>query len=324
MSISKRKRSRIPQRGHELPGLKQPRLGAAVASDMAVGGPNAVEAVLARVLGSGSRGEGGGQGGFALCRVLLEEGAGKRARVLAERARLASVPVSGTGRGECDRIAGVRSQGIAAEITYGYADFEWVLKAETGLLLFLDGISDPHNLGAVIRSAEAAGVLAVVIQGRRAAQVNATVMRVSAGAAAFLPVCRVSNISRAVTMARNAGFWVVGLDHESPRILPRGGGVARKSVAEHAGGNVVAAGPAPVTGSPVTGSPVSGISEGSSRRLGLAVGSEGMGLGRLVAAACDELARLPMRGRVESLNASVAASLAIYRMLDSEIFGTQS
>ncbi len=150
-----------------------------------------------------------------------------------------------------------------------------MLAAREGLLVFLDQISDPYNLGAIIRTAEAAGALGVVLPERRSAVLNATVLRASAGAAVHLPVCRVTNLVRAMEAASRAGFRLVGLDVSGPAELEAPAG---------------------------------------QQRLGLVIGSEGEGMRRLVRESCDDLARLPMRGRTESLNASVAAALAIYRL----------
>jgi 23S rRNA (guanosine2251-2'-O)-methyltransferase len=194
------------------------------------------------------------------------------------------------GKGECDRMAGARCQGVAAEVAYAYAELESVLD-EPGLVVFLDHVADPHNLGAILRTAEAAGASAVVIPERRAAQVNGTVMRVSAGAAVFLPVVRVTNVVRSIQRAKEAGFWVIGLSADGEAPVPRAG---------------------------TTDDPRAGV------RIGLVIGAEGEGMHRLVAEHCDELARLPMRGRVESLNASVAAGLAIYRLLDGALFGPEA
>jgi len=260
-----------------------------------VAGPNAVEAVLDAISRRGRNQGGAGATSLAdadrlpnvasVYRVYLEETAGGRSQRLAARAHEVKVPVSMTGKGECDKMAGARCQGVAAEIAYAYADLDDIL-ARPGLVVFLDSIADPHNLGAVLRTAEAAGASAAVIPERRAAQVNATVMRVSAGAAVFLPVARVTNLGRSLQRAKEAGFWILGLDAEGTAVVPR-------------------AGDDPRTGD----------------RIGLVIGAEGEGMHRLVAEHCDELARLPMRGRVESLNASVAAGLAIYRLLDGDLFG---
>ena len=212
--------------------------------------------------------------------VMLESGAGRRAGRLAERARSGGIPVRLVRDDDCERVAGVRCQGIAARISYRYADLGPLLEAEAGVLVFLDGVADPHNLGAIIRSAEAVGALGVVLPSRRSATVTATVMRVSAGAAAALPVARVTNLVRALESAKKAGFWLIGLAQEAAGELGSGGGA----------------------------------------RCGLVLGAEGEGLRRLVAQNCDEIARLPMRGRVESLNVSVAAGVALYRIAAAELF----
>jgi 23S rRNA (guanosine2251-2'-O)-methyltransferase len=185
-------------------------------------------------------------------------------------------------------VAGARCQGIAAEVAYAYADLD-DLVARDGLLVFLDGIADPHNLGAILRTAEAAGAIGLVIPERRAAQITATVMRVSAGAAIYLPVARVTNLVRSMQVAREAGFWILGLAASGERVLPRGKGE-----------------------DPRLGD-----------KVGLVIGGEGEGLHRLAAENCDDLVRLPMRGRVESLNASVAAALAIYRVLEGPLFSSR-
>ena len=255
-----------------------------------VAGPNAVEAVLESAAARGSKAASDRAGSAAgtiaaVHRVFLEDTAGGRSQRLAQRAHEVGVPVSMLGKGECDRMAGARCQGVAAEVAYAYADLEAVLD-RPGLIVFLDGVADPHNLGAILRTAEAAGASAVVIPERRAAQVNGTVMRVSAGAAVFLPVARVTNLVRSLQQARDAGFWIIGLAADATTPVPRAGDDPR-----------------------------------AGDRLGLVVGGEGEGMHRLVTEHCDELACLPMRGRVESLNASVAAGLAIYRLLDGSLFG---
>lgn len=252
-----------------------------------VAGPNAVEAVLdaAAAFRSGEAPE-APVTIAAVHRVFLEDTAGGRSQMLAGRAHEVGVPVSMVGKGECDRMAGARCQGVAAEVAYSYADLDDIL-ARPGLVVFLDHVADPHNLGAVLRTAEAAGASGVVIPERRAAQVNGTVMRVSAGAAVFLPVARVVNLVRSIQQARDADFWIVGLAADGEALVPRAGTPDDPRAGE---------------------------------RLGLVVGGEGEGMHRLVREHCDEIARLPMRGRVESLNASVATGLAIYRLLDGELY----
>lgn len=280
----------MPRRDREPPGTprtpgghsrgesrgESPRDGARIL----LAGPNAVEAALAATKATSIA---------AVHRVYLEDPSSARTRGLADQARAKGIPVSSMGKGECDRLAGARCQGIAAEVAYAYADLD-VLLARDGLLVFLDGIADPHNLGAVLRTAEAAGAIGAVLPERRSAQVNATVMRVSAGAAVYLPVSRVGNIVRAIQAAKEAGFWILGLDSEGERLLPRGG---------------------------------SGDDPRLGTKIGLVLGGEGEGMHRLVTESCDEIHRLPMRGRVESLNASVAAAVAIYRLLDGDLYASR-
>ncbi len=213
--------------------------------------------------------------------MLLEQGAGGRADRLGDEARRLGVALSMVSLGEADHLSGVRAQGIAAEISYQYADLHDYLMADSGLLVFLDGIEDPHNLGAIIRSCEAAGAMAVVIPSRRSVSVTAAVARASAGAAMRVPVCLAGNLVQAMESARKAGFWLVGLAAGAQREL-------------------------------------SPSEEGA--KMGLIVGSEGAGLRRLVAENCDELASIPMLGGGESLNASVATALAVYRLRETVLY----
>ena len=244
---------------------------------MVAGGAHAVEEAMA--------------GPSELHCVYVDEGAPARAQQLARAAREAGLAVSTVPVDECDSMSGVRSGGVAAEITFVYREFRELLHelpdgaVGCGPLLLLDQITDPVNLGAVIRTAEAAGALAVVLPGRRAAPVTATVLRISAGAALHLPVCRVANLSRAIEMSQQAGFWAVGLDAEADDLLE----------------------PPP-----------------SPRPAALVLGSEGSGLRPLVARNCDQLARVPMRGRVASLYASAAAAVALYRVAEGLFPGRSS
>jgi len=220
-------------------------------------------------------------------RVFLAASAGRRAQEIADEARAAGIPVSSVGEAECDRLCGARAQGIAAATHFAYADHADVLDAASGdsLVVYLDGVTDPHNLGAILRTAAAAGVTGVVLPGRRAAGVTGAVVRVSAGAAFSVPVVRAGNLVQSLSEASRHGLWLVGLDHRAERTLT----------------------PAPA------GQPQA-----------LVIGGEGEGLHRLVAETCHELARLPMVGQVESLNASVAAALAIYRLRESVLYGSSS
>ncbi len=140
--------------------------------------------------------------------------------------------------------------------------------------MLLDHVTDPHNVGAIIRAAECAGATAVVLPDRRSAGVNATVRKSSAGATAYLPVARVANVSQAVRTLKKAGIWVYG----------------------------AALGPA---ATPYTELDLSGD-------VALVIGAEGEGLAPLVKRECDGLVAIPMLGRVGSLNASVATGILLY------------
>jgi 23S rRNA (guanosine2251-2'-O)-methyltransferase len=195
-------------------------------------------------------------------------------------AAAASLPVLEGTRAELDRIAGgAPHQGLALHTKpYEYADVPDLIaraveSAAPPLLVGLDGVTDPHNLGAVVRSTAAFGGHGVVVPERRAAGVTAAAWKASAGALARLSVARTPNLSRAITTCADAGLMVVG--------LAAGGELALDDLE-------LASGP-----------------------LLLIVGSEGKGLSRLVAERCDVLVRIDLSGPVESLNASVAAGVAL-------------
>lgn len=193
----------------------------------------------------------------------------------------AGVPVDHVGRDDLDtRAEGLVHQGVVATAPpFAYADLDEVLdRTEAGgevpLLVALDGVTDPHNLGSVCRTAEAVGAHGVVVPSRRAAPVTPVAEKAAAGALAHLPVVRVTNLVRSLAAIANRPVWSLGLDAD---------------------------GPAEVAASHLLTEP-----------LVLVVGAEGRGLARLTRDSCDQLVRLPMRGRVGSLNASVAAAVALY------------
>src|SRR3954451_22721953 len=184
-------------------------------------------------------------------------------------------------RTELDRLSGgAPHQGLVLQVPpYDYAhpdDFLTVRGDAAPLVVALDGVTDPRNLGAVLRSSSAFGAHGVVVPARRAAGVTASAWKVSAGAAARVPVARATNLTRALEAYRSAGFFVVGLD---------------------AGGSV------DVADLDVADGP-----------LVLVVGSEGKGLSRLVRQTCDMVASIPITAATESLNAGVAAGIALYEV----------
>jgi 23S rRNA (guanosine2251-2'-O)-methyltransferase len=199
---------------------------------------------------------------------------------IADLARRAHVPVQVLDRRALDRIADTdRHQNVAAEVLdYDYAELGDLLKvadqrAEPALLLLLDQLQDPQNLGTLIRTAEAVGAHGVVLPRHRAVGVTPAVERASAGAIQHLAVAEVTNLNRAVDDLKQHGLWIVGLDAEGQHDLS---------------------------------------DVDPSTPLALVVGSEGKGISRLLREKCDFLVKLPMRGRVGSLNAAVAGSIVLY------------
>jgi 23S rRNA (guanosine2251-2'-O)-methyltransferase len=175
-------------------------------------------------------------------------------------------------------------QGVCAEVgPYPYAAVEELLSAESPLLVALDQIQDPQNLGSICRTAECAGVAGVVIPERRAAEVTAAVCKASAGAVEHLPVARVRNIADFLADAGRAGCWCYGASAEA--------GAGERP-------------PLPYDRPDYSGSGVV-----------LVLGSEGRGLRPRVAKACDELIALPLLGRIESLGVSAAAAALLYEIL---------
>ncbi len=216
--------------------------------------------------------------GRPLDRIVIARGRhGDRVETIVRLAKSHGVPVRFEDRRQVDRLAGTREhQGVAALAAAKPAvGLEDLLRAKTaqGLLVLLDGIEDPHNLGAIVRTSLAAGAQGVVIPERRAAGLSDTVERASAGALAHLAVARVKNLVRAMEEMKEAGYWLVGLDER-----------AEKSYTE-----VDLKGP-----------------------VGIVLGSEGEGLHELTRKRCDFLVSLPTSGPVRSLNVSVAAGVMLF------------
>lgn len=171
--------------------------------------------------------------------------------------------------------------GCAAELCAAeYADLDDILsvsaqKGTPPFIIIADEIADPHNLGAIIRSAEAAGADGVIIPKRRSASLNSTVFKTSAGAAAWIKVARVSNLVDTIKTLKKQNIWVYGMEAD---------------------------------GSPYNKTDLTGA-------VAIVVGSEGFGLGRLVRESCDGVLSLPMNGKVNSLNASVSAGILMYEVV---------
>ncbi len=219
-------------------------------------------------------------------RLLLGEGVVSASIIeeiitLAERAR---VPTATLSRREMETYTGTPDhQGVALETSgYPYADIYAMLdlakaRNEPPLLLLLDLIQDVHNLGSLIRSAEAAGAHGIIIQERRAAGITPATVNVSSGAVEHLLVAQVPNLAQTLERLKDNGLWLAGLEDMY--------GSKRYTEVDFTG------------------------------PLGIVVGSEGEGLRRLVRERCDWLLSLPMRGQINSLNAAIAGSIALYEAL---------
>jgi 23S rRNA (guanosine2251-2'-O)-methyltransferase len=213
--------------------------------------------------------------GRPLDRVLFTKGAaGPRLQELIDLCRERNIPTRFEPRAHLDRAAGgAPHQGV---VGYGAAEKYASLDeaaAGGGLQVILDGVEDPHNLGAILRTAHAAGAAAVLLPERRAAGLTDTVARSAAGALAYLPVVRVVNVNRAIDDLKQRGYWIYGLDERGT----------------HAYDQVEFTSPS-----------------------ALVLGGEGRGLHEQVAKRCDFLVRIPMAGGVASLNVSVAAGIMLF------------
>ena len=170
-------------------------------------------------------------------------------------------------------------QGVIAIVPpFEYCEIEDILeeaknRQEEPFVLILDGIEDPHNLGSIIRTAETAGIHGIIIPKRRAASVNSTVSKVSAGAVQYTKIARVTNISDAIQKLKDAGLWVCGTD------------IATKTYYDE---------------QDLTGP------------LGIVIGNEGQGMSEKVKKNCDFLVKIPMKGKITSLNAAVSTGIVIY------------
>jgi len=212
----------------------------------------------------------------------------KRMEKLLKLAAERKVPVRQREKGDLTRLCNTdHHQGVALKVEpFPYADLADILEGVQGtgkgLILVLDSVQDPHNLGALIRSAACAGADAVVIPKDRAAGVTAAAEKSSAGAVATIPVAQVTNVTQALEELKKAGFWVFGAD-----------GSAKVSLYQQ----------------DLTG-PVA-----------LVIGGEGEGVRPLVRKACDQLVSIPMQGGVNSLNASVAGGILLFEVVRQRLYG---
>ncbi len=169
-------------------------------------------------------------------------------------------------------------QGIMANVSeYKYFQLEELItKKNDSLIIMLDGFEDPHNLGAVIRTAETVGVDGVIIPKNRSVKVNSTVSKVSTGAIEYVKVCEVTNLVQTIKKLKELGYWIVGAEYTPESVCYWNVEFDMKIV--------------------------------------LVIGSEGKGISRIVTKECDYLVKIPMRGKINSLNASVSAALIMYEI----------
>lgn len=215
-------------------------------------------------------------------KILIQEGAFEKAGNIVSLAKEKGIIIQKTGKATLDRMAdGVTHQGVAAKVSaYRYTDLEDILSdiekksKESALLVLLDEIEDPHNLGAIIRSAECFGADGVVITKHRSAGLTETVAKTSAGAIEHLPCAKVTNMVETIEKLKTKGFWVwaADMDGQSLKEMDAGG------------------------------------------RIALVIGNEGKGISRLVRKGSDFVVSIPMTGRVGSLNASNAAAIMLYEI----------
>jgi 23S rRNA (guanosine2251-2'-O)-methyltransferase len=180
---------------------------------------------------------------------------------------------------ELDKIDNGNHQGIILSIPdFEYSDLDELLTKENPFVVILDHLEDPHNFGAIIRTCESAGVDGIIIPKDRSVEVNSTVMKTSAGALNNMKICSVTNLNNTIRELKKKGLWVIGADMDG-----------EKSYYEM----------------------------NYNMPIALVIGSEGFGISRLVKESCDIVVNIPMKGKVNSLNASVAAGILIYKIIES-------
>ena len=187
-----------------------------------------------------------------------------------------NIPIKFVDKFELDKLAKGNHQGIILSIPdYEYTPLDELLKKENALLVILDHLEDPHNLGAIIRTCEAAGVDGIILPKNRSVDVNSTVMRTSVGALDYVKIAQVTNLVGTMKELKEKGFWIVGTD--------------------------------------MNGSDYQEIDYRG--KTAIVIGNEGNGMARLVKENCDFIATIPMNGKINSLNASVAAGIIIYEAI---------
>jgi len=187
------------------------------------------------------------------------------------------IPVIYRDKRELDQLANGVHQGIILDVVdFSYTDYHDFIESNDSFVIILDHLEDPHNLGAIIRTSEAAGVNGIIIPKDRGVTVNSTVIKTSTGAIDNIPISMVTNLKQTIDDLKKNGFWVVGTDMDNSTDYRE---------IDYSG------------------------------KIALVIGNEGNGMSRVIRESCDFIARIPMYGKVNSLNASVAAGIMIYEVI---------
>lgn len=222
--------------------------------------------------------------GRSINKIWIAENAQKHQVLpIVNEAKAGGIVVQYVDKRKLDQISGnIPHQGVVAQVAaYDYVEVDDILnrakeKGQAPFLLILDEIEDPHNLGSILRTADCAGVHGVIIPKRRSVGLTATVSKVSAGAVEYVPVAKVTNIAQTISQLKEQGVWVAGADVHADKTL---------------------------------------FEADFSIPIAIVIGNEAKGIGRLIKEACDFNVQLPMYGQINSLNASVAASIFMYEVV---------
>ncbi len=216
--------------------------------------------------------------------LMVAKGAGGSVMPIIAECKKRKIPVKEMPRQKLDfKLPGVNHQGVALVVSSGsYVDVEEIIEyaksdSKPAFILVLDEIEDPHNFGAIIRTAECCGVHGIIIPKRHSVGINNTVYKTACGAAEYVKVARVANLPSTIDMLKENGIWVYGADMNGEDIF----------------------------------------STDFTSDTAIVIGNEGKGIGRLVKEKCDFLVKIPMFGKINSLNASVAAGISMYSVVNS-------
>lgn len=215
-------------------------------------------------------------------KLIVGKGAEGSIKKIIGMAKDKKIPIHYSDKSALDRISGGRAhQGVAAQVSaYSYCNVEDILhraeeRGEEPFIIILDGLEDPHNLGAIMRTAECCGAHGIIVPKRRSVGLTETVAKASAGAIEYMLCAKVSNIAQTIDKLKDRGVWIAACDMGDQKY----------------------------TEQDLTGS------------LGIVIGSEGFGISRLVREKCDFITSIPMKGKITSLNASNAAAILMYEVL---------